>query len=155
MKRFFLSKKEKKNFVEKIKEKYELSLDTNRIEYMEKDGVKAYLVNGEAAFIVINNELIPHLKWLVKKGHCFLPKIIVDIGAVKPVSRGANIMAPGIRGVKNVFNENTFVVVIDEKHGAPLAIVKSLYKSKEIEKMRKGVVANNIHHIGDKYWKEL
>jgi PUA-domain protein len=135
-----------------IREKYGIEIYAENIEVVIEDNVKIYLVNGKPGFIEKDNTIIPHLKWLLTNGHCFLPKIIVDIGAVKPVSKGARVMAPGIVKVVGEFEKNDYVVVIDEKYEAPLSIARALYSSEEIRRMARGPVAESVHHIGDEYW---
>ncbi len=153
MKRHHLSKKDRKKIIEFVRKTYGIELESSNIEYLETRETEGYIVDGELAFIKTNDRIIPSLKWLLKKGHCFLPKIIVDMGAVRPVSSGANVMAPGVVGVKGEFKEGDTIVIIDEKHGAPLAVGIAEMSSDKIMSTEKGVVAKNIHHIGDKFWK--
>ncbi len=153
MRRYFLSKKERKRFLAMLRERFGLELESDKIEIVDDGVEKYYLIDGSPAFVSLGEKIIPLLKWLLKNGHCFLPKIIVDQGAIKPVSSGANLMAPGIIGIQGDFQVNDIAVVIDERHAAPLAIVEALYSAEEIRGMKKGKVAINIHHVGDKYWK--
>ena len=44
------------------------------------------------------------------------PKIVVDMGAVPYVCKGADIMAPGIRSVNGEFETNNLLIVVDERH---------------------------------------
>jgi PUA-domain protein len=152
LRRYHLSKKEKKTLQRLVREKYGIELDTDNIEVVINNDVKMYLVDGKPGFIEGDDTIIPHLKWLLSHGHCFLPKIVVDMGAVKPVSKGARVMAPGIVRIIGDFKKNDYAVIIDEKYEAPLAIVKVLYSSDELRQIKRGPVAESIHHIGDMYW---
>jgi PUA domain protein len=86
------------------------------------------------------------------------PKVVVDMGAVKFLTNGANVMRPGIGAFPAQFAKGDVVVVVDEKHGKALAVGTALADSAEAQKMEKGAVIRNVHYIGDKFWsafKEL
>lgn len=153
-KRRFLSKKEVKQLLETIEAKLKLTtLPREGYEEMEEEEVKLILLNKEPFLVILKDELvIPHLKYLLKHGHCFLPKIIVDKGAIKPIGSGADVMAPGIIRIEGSFSENNIAVVTEERM-IPIAVVRALYSSETILGMRKGKVAINLHYPGDKPWK--
>jgi len=83
------------------------------------------------------------------------PKVTVDMGAVKFLTNGANVMRPGIRSFLAPFQKGDVVVVVDEKHGKALAVGTALVDSAEGEKMSKGAVVKNIHYVGDKFWNAV
>jgi malignant T-cell-amplified sequence len=76
----------------------------------------------------------------------------VDMNAVKFVCNGANIMRPGITDF-TTFKESEIVLVKDQTHKKELAVCISLVDDVTGRKMERGVVLNNIHHIGDIYWE--
>jgi PUA domain protein len=80
------------------------------------------------------------------------PKIIVDMGAVPYVCKGAGVMAPGIRRIEGEFGKGDLVVVVDEKHGKALAIGESLYDSQTARSTKKGAVVKTLHYVSDKIW---
>jgi PUA domain protein len=82
-----------------------------------------------------------------------MPKIVVDMGAVRHICNGANVMAPGIVRFEGNFGKGDLVVVVDEKHGKPIAVGEVLYDDNIISKIRQGVVVKNVHFVGDKVWK--
>jgi len=153
-KRRFLSKKEVKQLLEAIEAKLKLTtLPREGYEEVEEEEVKLILLNKEPFLVILKDEsVIPHLKYLLKHGHCFLPKIIVDKGAIKPIGSGADVMAPGIIRIEGSFGENNIAVVTEERM-IPIAVVKALYSSETILGMKKGKVAINLHYPGDKPWK--
>ena len=153
MRRFFLSKREKKKLLQELKSLYNLTLHASNIEVVIEEDVKLYLVDGVPGFILVKGDtLIPHLRYLIKKGHCFLPKVVVDQGAILPISRGADVMAPGIVKFEGEFDKNSIVVSVDEKARAPLAVGRALYSLNEISKIKRGRVIENVHHYQDRYW---
>jgi PUA domain protein len=82
----------------------------------------------------------------------FAPKVTVDMGAIPFVCKGANVMAPGIRHVENEFSKGVLLIVIDEKHGKPLALGESMFNSAEFRNIKSGPVIKTLHYVSDKYW---
>jgi len=80
------------------------------------------------------------------------PKIVVDMGAVKFVCNGANVMRPGITSF-SVFEKDQIVCVVEESQSKHLAVGKSLLSSNEAESSKKGEVIKNLHYISDKFWE--
>ncbi len=81
-----------------------------------------------------------------------LPKVIIDLPAVKFIANGADVMRPGIKSMDE-FLKNDVVAIIDEKYGKRIAIGIALYDSEEIKSMEKGKVIKNVHYVGDKIYK--
>jgi PUA domain protein len=160
LRRWVLSKKDKKKLLSEIAKLYpkaSLSRDLN-VEIVVEDNIRLYLFNSVPAFIELyyNNRrlLIPHLKYLLKvKFREWLPVIVVDEGAIKPISRGADLMRPGILRIEGVFKSGSIVVVVEPNRGLPLAIHLAQYGSEEIKDMDRGRVSKSLHHLGDKYWR--
>lgn len=107
-------------------------------------------VNGNVAFFWLHGELMPSLKLLLQNN--FLKIITVDMGAVKFVANGADIMRPGITTADPTIAKNDIVVVVDEHHGRPLAVGKALYSSQEFQHLKEGKIIQNLHYVGDKHW---
>jgi len=82
-----------------------------------------------------------------------MPRVTVDMGAVPHVVSGADIMAPGVRGVNGRFGEKQLVIVVDEKHGKALAVGFSLFDSDKLSATKKGKVVVNLHYVGDLIWE--
>ncbi len=80
------------------------------------------------------------------------PHVLVDMGAVKFMCNGANVMRPGITSYSE-FDKEQVVCVIEESQHKFLAVGKSLVQSSELETMEKGEVVKNMHYISDKYWE--
>lgn len=157
MKRHRISKKDREILAELLKEKLGLSSIPENVELMEDEGKRCYIFDGIPAVCEVGDEMIPLLKWLLKRGSDSLgiPRIIVNKGAVKPISGGADLMAPGIVSIEGSFSKGSIVIIAEEDRKIPIAIMKALYSSDEIKEMKRGKVAENLHHVGDKLWKEL
>jgi len=122
----------------------------SKVEIVEISSVKLYIVEGKPLFFKISQLVMPTL--LFDKFYSTLPRIVVDMGAVPFVCKGANIMVPGIVRVEAEFEKDKLVVIVDEKHGKALAIGESLYASNEIRNMKQGIVITNLHFVSDKIW---
>jgi PUA domain protein len=157
-KRHFLREKEAAklllNFSQKLKvTSKELFGTKTRVESVETQAVKVFLINGEPLLASYRDTFLPTL--VFDKALELLPKIVVDMGAVPHVCNGADVMAPGVVQVKGKFRADDFLLVIDERHGKPLAIGKALISSEEMETLKQGKIVRNLHYVGDKLWKLL
>jgi PUA-domain protein len=114
-----------------------------------EDGVKVYLLDDEILLFKLEEALYPTLRCKCVDS---LPTVVVDMGAIPFVCKGADIMAPGITEIKKPFLEGAIVVVRDVNHGKALAIGKALRTSASIMENKKGKVILNLHYVGDKVW---
>jgi predicted RNA-binding protein (TIGR00451 family) len=83
------------------------------------------------------------------------PVVTVDSGAVKFVVSGANIMRPGVTKIEGDFSAGDLVVVKEEKYGKAIAVGVAKASKPDVEEAKKGVVIENLHYVGDKYWDML
>ena len=105
--------------------------------------------NGITA-IKIDDKILPHLSEteLLKK----FPFVVVDVGAIKFVCKGANVMRPGITKLSN-FENDEIVCVIEESNNKFLSIGITKMSSDEANSTKTGIVIENLHYISDKYWE--
>ncbi len=85
-----------------------------------------------------------------------LPKFQVDLGAVKFVLSGANIMAPGLTSaggaMEDVPAETVVAIQVQGKEHA-CAIGVTTMATDEIRKVNKGNAVENTHWLNDGLWK--
>lgn len=79
--------------------------------------------------------------------------VTVDMGAVKFVYNGADVMAPGIVDADPVITVGDLVWVRDERNHQPMAIGEALLTGAEMAVAEKGKAVKSIHHVGDDLWK--
>ncbi len=115
-----------------------------------EDGVKIYLLDNEILLFKSEERIYPTLRCKCVDA---LPAVIVDMGAIPFVCKGADVMAPGITEIKTPFEEGALVVVRDVKHGKALAVGKALRGSAAIMAEKKGKVIHNLHYVGDHIWE--
>ena len=114
-------------------------------------GDTLYAINGELKLWKSEENYIPVLTLLLK-GDITIKTIIVDMGAIKFVTNGADIMRPGITKIDPSIKKGDIVRIVDETHGRALAVGKAMYDAEEMAKITKGKVIKNLHTIKDSVW---
>ncbi|MEM2946914.1 MAG: DUF1947 domain-containing protein [Candidatus Bathyarchaeia archaeon] len=156
-KRYFLREKEARKFLEnaskRLKALEKCFTSAQKVEVVESDFGMIHLINGRPALFKSGEKVYPTL--LFKELFSFLPKVVVDMGAIPHVCNGADVMAPGILRFEGEFLNGDVVLVVDEKYGKPIAVGEILYTSEEAAGVKHGVVVKNVHHVGDKIWKTI
>ena len=80
------------------------------------------------------------------------PSVTVDMGAVRFMCNGANLMRPGITSLTE-FDKGSIVCVVEESKHKFLSVGRAVVSSAEAESMEKGEVLKNLHYISDKFWE--
>ena len=120
--------------------------------------LKSHYINSDSQILIGDNlkilqlkdEFIPFLSDTeLLKG---FPNVTVDMGAVKFICNGANVMRPGIKNYSE-FSKDDIVCIVEESQHKFLAVGKSLVNSSEMEEMTKGEVIKNLHYISDNFWE--
>ena len=155
-KRHLLKKREQRDEIANIESEIGSSIkgldDKSRIEGgVLDDGSRVLLLEGEIIFFQHEGRMLPALRALLK-GLIDVPRITVDMGAVKYVVNGADIMRPGITQVDDRVRKDGIVVVVDENHGKPLAVGISMMSAEEMKAATSGKVIKSIHHVNDDLW---
>ncbi len=155
MRRWQLSKRERKQLSRLLGELYGLDLDPeSRVEKLVEDDSELIIIDGVASFIKLEGKYIPHLKILLRRPTALrVPRIVVDQGAVRPIARGADLMRPGIVEIEGDFEAGDVVVVVEPSRRLPLAVHRALYSRDQVETMEKGRVTKRLHHLGDRFWR--
>tara|TARA_Y100000034_G_C6801955_1_gene359767 strand:- start:333 stop:785 length:453 start_codon:yes stop_codon:yes gene_type:complete len=123
----------------------------NQIVLIQNNDLKLILVDKRPSFFYYQDKISPTLKYL--QSNLILKKITVDMGAIKFVINGADIMRPGIVNIENEIEKNEFIVIVDENNGKPLAVGVALLNTEEMKETKSGKVIKNIHYVGDKIWR--
>ncbi|HHF59041.1 MAG TPA: RNA-binding protein, partial [Thermoplasmatales archaeon] len=79
----------------------------------------------------------------------------IDMGAIKFIAGGADVMVPGIVDADRDIHEGDPVWIRDENHGRAIAVGISLMNGSDLIKLEKGRGVKNIHWVGDRIWKAL
>ena len=156
--RHFLKEKETKSFLLEVSKKLgtdiELLLGSKtRVEVNETETAEIFIFNGRPLLARSNGELFPTLSF--EELFPIIPKIIVDMGAVPYVCKGADVMAPGVVAIEGEFREKSLLLVVDERHSKPLAVGVALFSSEAMKTVNHGKTVKNLHYVGDKVWNYL
>ncbi len=109
-------------------------------------------INGRWSFFLCEGAWVPSL-FLLQEQPTLLPQVVVDMGAVRFVTNGADIMRPGIVSCDE-FPSGAVVAVVDERHKKPLALAQSLYSSSELLGLSSGKVLSSLYYVGDEQWNK-
>jgi PUA-domain protein len=153
--RYPLKAKEAKQIVDEASKKLRLEIEAffgakANVEVVESDVGEIYLIEGKPVLYKVGDEILPTL--LFSEFTEKAPKIVVDMGAIPYVCKGATVMAPGIVRIEGEFNKGDLVLVIDMKHGKALAIGESLLNAETAKQTKKGPVVKTLHYVSDKVW---
>ncbi|MCS7133129.1 MAG: hypothetical protein NZ918_05385, partial [Aigarchaeota archaeon] len=131
MKVNYLSKKESAEIINRIKTSKwgnvlrEIKLKENILR-VEIEGILFYRISkflicekGDLIFPALLEEYNQEIFTL-------LPAMIVDMGAVPHITRGADVMRPGVRRFEGVFKKGDLVIVKDEKNLRAIALTLAL-----------------------------
>ncbi len=82
-------------------------------------------------------------------------EVVVDMGAVRFVTNGADVMSPGIIDADKTIETGQQVWIGDEQHHKPLAVGIALIDGEEMIAADAGKAVKMKHYIGDQLWKKL
>jgi PUA-domain protein len=156
--RYPLKAKEAKQIIEEASQTLKLDLEAlfgskANVEVVESDVGEVYLIGGKPLLFKLDNRVLPTL--LFPEFTAKAPKIIVDMGAIPYVCKGATVMAPGIVRIEGEFNKGNLVLVADVKHGKALAVGESLLDAETAMNTKKGPVVKTLHFVSDKVWDTI
>lgn len=108
------------------------------------------MINGEPLLFSVEGEAFPTVRGALKLKPT-RKRIVVDMGAVKFVAKGADIMSPGIVDADTSIRKGELVVICDEVHNKPLAVGRALVNADQMMGNR-GKAIKSIHYVGDRIW---
>jgi len=153
--RYPLKAKEAKQIVEEASKKLRLDMEAlfgakANVEVVESDVGEIYLIEGKPILYKAGDKVLPtlHFSEFTSKA----PKIVVDMGAIPYVCKGATVMAPGIVRIEGEFKSGELVLIVDMKHGKALALGESLLDAETAKTTKKGPVIKTLHYVSDKIW---
>ncbi len=109
------------------------------------------LVDDSMDFMMQNNKAVFTLQGLLKHQ----PKakyVVIDMGAVGFITKGADVMAPGISDADPLILKDDFVWICDEKYRKPLATGIALMNGEEMRTKKPGKAVKTLQYVGDRFW---
>lgn len=150
-KRNFLKKKKIKQIKNDLGEYGGLLENKKNVEILEAEPNSFILVDGEPYIIIIDDKAFPTLKAALDN-EIDGKSVTVDMGAVRFVTNGADIMSPGIVAADDGISPGDIVLIVDETHNKPLAIGISLITGEEMVENDSGKAIETKHYVGDEIW---
>lgn len=151
-KRYYLKKKRIKEIKQELGEYGSLINNKSSVEVLETNEYNYILVNSEPYIIMIDDKPYPTLKAILANEDLENKTVVVDMGAVRFVTNGADIMSPGIVEADDDIVPGDVVVIVDVNNHKPLAIGESLISGPEMVESSKGKAIKSLHFVGDDIW---
>lgn len=151
MKSNLISKSETASLLKIVSERWEMEFPKIKNLKVHQITNDAQIITGQGIKILkIADDYLPFLSEteILEK----FPNVTVDMGAVKFMCKGANLMRPGIKKFTE-FEKDKLVCIIEESQHKFLAVGKAMVSSSELEEMEKGEVIKNMHYISDNFWE--
>ena len=153
--RYPLKSKEYKQILMQASEKLKINLEDvfgakALVEVVEAEFGELLLINGKPLLFKSPESILPTL--MANELISEVPKVVVDMGAVRFVCNGADVMAPGIVRYEGTFSKNDLAIIVDIKHGKPLALGEVLFNSDEVKSIKQGPIVKTQHYVSDKIW---
>jgi PUA-domain protein len=126
--------------------------DEDVVDMAESTDFQVVFVNNEIMALVIEGRPFLTVRGLLK----YKPVkrfVTVDMGAVPFVTKGADVMGPGIVDSDPSIQIGDFVWVRDMKFLKALAIGKAIVTGADMLKRQPGKAIKSIVYVGDKLWK--
>lgn len=126
-------------------------LNGKQLEMAETDDrYELMLVDGEPLLMMVDGRPFPTIKGALK----LKPKkrlVVVDMGAVEFISKGADVMCPGIVDADLDIKKGDLVIITDEVHGKAMAVGRAIMSGEQMIGNR-GKAIKSLHWVGDKIW---
>lgn len=121
------------------------------VDMAEGPGFDAVFVGGQIVAFVVDEVPFLTVRGLLKYG-ASKRFVTVDMGAVKFVYNGADVMGPGIVDCDPYIMPGDLVWVRDVNNKKPLAVGRALVSGQEMLRKGKGKAVQSLHHVGDRIW---
>ncbi|MFW3146551.1 MAG: PUA domain-containing protein [Thermoplasmatota archaeon] len=129
----------------------EWGIDISRdldIETCSLEGKTAYITAGKIIGVEEKGGLLLTLKGIMELSPS-KKWITVDMGAVKYLANGADVMAPGVVDADSSIEPEDLVWVRDERNLRPLCVGRALMGGEEMRTARSGKAVATLHYVGD------
>tara|TARA_Y100000590_G_scaffold32390_1_gene35709 strand:- start:493 stop:963 length:471 start_codon:yes stop_codon:yes gene_type:complete len=146
-----ISKSETNQLLKTVSKRWKIDIPKiKNLKVYEIDEDIQLITGKEIKILKKGNEYLPFLSEVetLKK----FPFVQVDMGAVKFMCKGANVMRPGIKKFSD-FSKDDIVCIVEESQNKFLAVGKAEADSSKLENMKNGEILKNLHYISDKAWE--
>ncbi len=148
-----LKQKEVRDLLIRLRAQYRTDLfpETAAVDTGTLEEYTVVLVDGAVNFFRWNNREVMTLAAIERyrpPGRC----VTVDMGAIRFISNGADVMAPGVVTADPTIQEGDEVWVCDELHHKPLVVGIALVSGEAMTTSKTGKAVKTLHYVGDPLW---
>jgi PUA-domain protein len=149
-----LRQKEAAEVLHRLEEDFGMKVPSEGIPLDEAEaGTHRLLLRGEEAIaLFVEGGLAPTVRGLLAFP-ATKRAVTVDMGAVRFLYNGADVMAPGITDADPAIRVGDIVLVCDEKNRRPLSVGRAILDGPTMAREEKGKAIETIHHVGDEIWR--
>jgi PUA domain protein len=150
--RAMVRSKDARNILAWMSDEFGISVEgVKALESGTLDGRKAYVVDNKLVAV----EGFPGLLLTLHGVILLKPQkrwITVDMGAVRFLANGADVMSPGIVDADSNIETDDIVWVRDVNNKRPLCVGKALMSGSDMISANSGKAVKTLHFVGDPYW---
>jgi PUA-domain protein len=148
-----LKEKEARELISKLRAKAGIdSFDASKaVDVGMLEDIQVVLVDDSVDFFYHTDELVPTVEG-INRCQPTSHRVVVDMGAVGFVTKGADVMAPGIVDADPGIQKDDIVWVCDEKYHKVLAVGIALVTGEDMRLKRPGKAVKTLHYVGDRLW---
>ncbi|KAI5187434.1 malignant T-cell-amplified sequence [Nematocida homosporus] len=137
--------------------------DTDLSEFLGKDEVlesiktpekSQYILKNGLPIFIMADKFIPTLK-CVHACPNIVKRVVVDVGAIKHIINGADVMAPGLLHQTSEFPSvsiGDIVAIYGYGKINAMAVGIILMDNQQVEEQRIGVAIKTVNHLGDRLY---
>ncbi|KAH9411349.1 hypothetical protein HK407_05g10160 [Ordospora pajunii] len=151
-----LGKKEKKDINKHIGQEL-LSKDELYMVYKSKKKVALIALGKHTILFCLNRKYFPTIRYLEERGTERFCEVFLDEGAVGPLSRGADVMIPGVMKYRELLKsrfKKGDVVLVNIIGRSIVAVGEAIIDFDEMNEEGTGVCIEVYHRIGDELYEE-
>jgi PUA domain protein len=147
-----LRRKEVSDWLDRLNADFGMAVPSDApIDEAEAGPYRLLLRENEAFALLIGDGIAPTVRGLL-----VFPAarraVTVDMGAIRFIYNGADIMAPGIVEADADIGVGSFVWIRDERNKQPLAVGRAIMDGPTMAREKKGKAIETLHHVGDELW---
>jgi PUA-domain protein len=149
-----LRRKEASEFLGRLAKEFGMAVpsDDASLDEAEAGPYRLLLRENEAIGLFLDGDVIPTIRGLLAFPAA-KRAVTVDMGAVRFIYNGADVMAPGIVEADPGIRAGDVVWIRDEKNGRPLAVGRAIMDGPTMAREEKGKAIETVHHVGDEIWR--
>ncbi len=148
-----LKEKEARELIAKLKTKTGIdSFDPSKaVDVGTLEDIQVVLVDDNVDFFYHKDQLVPTVEG-INRCQPQTHRVVVDMGAISFVTKGADVMTPGIVDADPGIQKDDIVWVCDEKYHKVLAVGIALVTGEEMRLKHPGKAVKTLHYVGDRLW---